>query len=111
MTELLESGYLSTDDPVVAACFLGRMVYWDETLEDEWDYRLEAVAKERCDVFADGDPDFITYPILIPAKVVAEKMDEDPLVWFVIVDRLPGQAITDGSRTIDTWLRSHAQGE
>lgn len=68
MTRLLETGYMETDDPVVAACFLGGTEVMVEELEDIVVRRKlfgVAIISVRCDAV-------YPYPILIPADTVAE---------------------------------------
>ena len=98
MTKLRDDGYLETDDPVVAACFIEKVVDVcfekdsDEMSSPEvyWEpLKLYAVAK-HCVYISDFDKG--SYPILIPAKTVAE-----------VCDAVPGQRRTLIVLSIDNW--------
>lgn len=67
MTKLLDSGYLETDDPVVAALFLDEDVLGFDDERQEWLIYLIEVGKDH--LFAEDK--YIEYPIRIPAKTVA----------------------------------------
>jgi len=88
MTTLKDDGYLETDSPVVAACFIGEKVtvLHHSILDDECrpsrydedtdDYIEEDLTDTLASVCSDGVwvgvETYADYPILIPAKTVAE---------------------------------------
>lgn len=66
MTRLLDTGYLETDDPVVAACFIGH------DIRSGW--VLHTITLDLTDLWSESEQARLAtaYPILIPAAVVAE---------------------------------------
>ncbi len=103
MTKLRDDGCLETDEPVAAACFLGRSV----KCAPSSDLTLEAVfsdgwqSDERAWDIGDNAYD---YPILIPAKTVAEVWDDDLRVGSVLCEY--GDF---GRERLTAWLRTHTK--
>ena len=106
MTKLLDSGYLETDDPVVAVCFLEREAPRD-TLYSVSDNHCEIIAPEGGE---DGDLTVQNqaYPILVPASTVAEVVDARRYLgghikeWGIIEMYVGRDSLTE-------WLRKHTQ--
>ncbi len=99
MTTLRDDGLLETDDPVVAACFLGQRIDSGYVLcvirNNGWgSWSGEEQARE-------AGP----YPILIPAKTVAEVWDDDLRVGSVLCEY--GEDY--GRMNLTDWLRTHTQ--
>ncbi len=99
-TKLCDGGFMETDDPVVAVCFLERYVssprYLGETV-------LLAVNRLQVQLQYSGEQSgWFLYPIRIPAATVAE-------VWR------GGNAVATGALacstgdSIDEWLRQHTK--
>ena len=101
MTKLRDDGFLETSDPVVKACFLEKGVY----IQDNGPFTLKDVNAE-------------VYPILIPARTVAE------VCGFQVAGN--GMHFFEGQdETLNTllvwfgkprpelylWLRKHGGGE
>ena len=106
MTQLLDSGYLETDDCVVAACFIGksaRFVSWDRKTLSQGLYLIELVTVKGWNSH--------DYPILVPASTVAEvecgRSGIEPH-WLLLCHSVD---VTGSQRTLIQWLRKHTQGE
>ena len=111
MTTLRDDGYLSTDDPVVAACFLGRDVKSEALTVPDGTYR-RAPNGEWWGITLDGVySDFAiwmcgpySYPILIPAATVAEVAlpDVNYRLYQLITYSVPEQRL-------DNWIHQHTE--
>lgn len=111
MTKLRDDGYLETDDPVVAACFIGKETHSDHMLghigqQIMWLFELCAPAKSQ--VLGEDDCWYL-YPILIPAKTVAEVATDEEgdesnaaVVIGLYQDPIDNLYLAD-------WLRKHAK--
>ena len=132
MTRLLDTGFLETNDPVVAACFLKRAISarsLDEMNDDLtmpkyadwWDCILNEVGPEHvCWMYEEGSPTtpMGPYPILIPASVVAEVVGykagnrttvDNVCTSNAIASYLALGSIHDGAAMIVDWLTEHTE--
>ena len=100
---LRDDGYLETDDPVVAACFLGKeakFIMWDTREPSSELYRINAIMPNGWNNHG--------WPIRIPAATVAEvcEYSDGHVVgyWFELIlhARMGGQILAD-------WLRTHTE--
>ncbi len=104
MTKLRDDGYLETDDPVVAACFLGQEVGFDEPNKEA---QLDAIPFDEPFLgctnkhYIEGDT------ILIPAATVDEVLREDPKLLYTIVAPLEGPSVSDKAHACLQWLHVH----
>ncbi len=108
MTQLLDSGYLETDDCVVAAPFIGKVVFYQHE-DGEWIPRELAAPAEK-GVFSIGGS-WYPYPIRIPASAVAEVECGNSGIephWLLLCHSVD---VTGSQRTLIQWLRKHTQGE
>ena len=127
MTRLLDTGFLETNDPVVAACFLKRAISarsLDEMNDDLtmpkyadwWDCILNEVGPEHvCWMYEEGSPTtpMGPYPILIPASVVAEvcgfgRTDEEEVPDSEVVVRQILHILAHPP-TLGYWLTEHTE--
>ena len=126
MTKLRKDGKLETDDPVVSSCFLEKQVTVlhnsipeeecrplhydvdiDKFTEEDLTGRLLSVCSEGVWVV---EQTYADYPILVPAKTVKLRVNEDSLVWLVIVGTIEDdETIVGGDRFLGDWLRTHVQ--
>ena len=108
MTTLLDTGYLETDDPVVAACFLEKMVWVEDPDGEQVERCLFTLS--RCEVCSDYD---YPYPIRIPASTVAEVWGDQPglrLRHGVILAALDESSHDDDiHETLLHWIDQHTQ--
>ena len=101
MTRLNDDGYLETDDPVVAACFLGQ-----EGLIEGLDDFLDSVGTLTigfCD--SEGNESTTDYPIRIPAATVAEVWDKASSIVIGVLYRVSVDSHVD----LLEWLRTHTE--
>ncbi len=106
MTKLRDDGCLETDDPVVAACFLGRRGVIVRTEGgSRMPARLDSVAADQ--TYSHGIPS--PYPIRIPAATVAEVECGNSGIephWLLLCHSVD---VTGSQRTLIQWLRKHTQ--
>lgn len=97
MTTLRDDGYLETDDPVVAACFIGRQIYrgYHETLKSVTETGVGSIDRA-------WNYTSCAYPILIPAKTVAEVYDGRVAIMLRVLLNLT-------EREMRRWLAPHAK--
>lgn len=98
MINLRDDGHLETDEPVAAACFLGRSI-------GDWAHPITSVTEWGCT----NDDDGLEYPILIPAKTVDSAVREEPRRFLVIAAFVEGQTLADRGVALTGWLRKHTQ--
>jgi len=105
VTKLRDNGFLETDDPVVAACFLGqnaRFIFFDTK---EISQGLYGVLTIRSDGWNNHD-----YPILIPASVVAEAVNlNGPISPPTFAAKVVEFATRVGLPELYPWLRKHTK--
>lgn len=107
MTRLRDDGYLETDDPVVASCFLEQAVC--QGSPSAYTYLLSAVSADTWSEMEWG------YPILIPAATVAEvikERSESPVFWDVLMWAVMDTEARESEEAPDMnslyrWLRTH----
>lgn len=102
MTKLRDDGYLETDDPVVAACFLGKTVFSERK---EQCFELEEVSKAQ--PYGHFIKPVIAYPILIPARTVAEVYDSGDTFTHAVLGSIG--MYEHPTMTLDDWLRTHTE--
>ena len=106
MTKLRDDGYLSTDSPVVAACFIDREFRWNASTR--FDDEASKIGDEIYGVTSgyvipygkEWPHGMFTYPTLIPADVVAEVWVKRDLEWVTLLFATSLNEMTD-------WLRKH----
>jgi len=110
MTTLRGDGYLETDDPVVAACFLGFPVYYCDT--NTGPETLNQISKDAHGICYDNWDGFMwaSRSILIHAKVVAEVVNAFEIKswdqirrWNIIAEAM--EIACTG--TLLSWLKEH----
>lgn len=111
MTRLLDTGMLETDDPVVAACFLDKLVFKRNFAGKP--YALSALVIRGKDTGYPSD-----WPILITARVVAEVCsfrrnattteDFSDVFWHIAI-ALDVDNDDDGEGVLYDWLRKHVK--
>jgi len=109
MTTLKDDGYLETDDPVVAVCFLDEKIRFERDHTDSL-VELVGVSKDRVDVYPPAGlaVDEREYPILIPAKTVAEVWkDADPVKLSALAAATSGRC--DNPFPMFDWLTTHTK--
>ena len=103
MTTLRDDGYLETDDPVVAACFMGRDICGMSCNSDRQEaYDIETFYLRSVDTSGGCSVNGIyCYPLLIPASTVAE-------VWGLISAAF---LLLCGIESIAmfNWIRKHTE--
>ena len=105
MTTLRDDGYLETDDPVVAACFLGKTVRIT-TLGGWTESKMWRINRRYVDLVACENA---SYPIRIPASTVAEVECHNigtEAHWLMLCHSVDP---TGSQRTLIAWLRQHTQ--
>lgn len=115
MTTLRDDGYLETDDPVVAACFLGKAVIGLDGAE-QVQFTLRQITR-----YAGIDQTAMTkrataylYPIRIPAATVAEvanpKTPSGYIVYLILLWKSQGTgSATHSKDPLSDWLRTHTE--
>ena len=108
MTKLRDDGFMETDDPVVAACFLDKE-FPDGSMVVGLDIEGVQWFDENTQTFSNH-----AFPILIPAKTVAEVIADavhGSLTWFVIVATIPvaDGTMAGGDWVLKTWTRTHTK--
>lgn len=81
MTKLTDQGYLETDDPVVAACFLEHDVVGIDAIDPDATGQLQEIAhySGKTEFLVAHNRDYLAgcSKLLIPASVVAEAWSRD----------------------------------
>jgi hypothetical protein len=114
MTKPRDDGYLETDDPLVAACFIGKAVRFqvepnpdDQPVwGDGWlhvvsDYVPGFCGQDKYGLETGGDT------ILIPASVVAEVFFASELAMKVIVMAIDNEDTLLPTYEVVRWLLQH----
>lgn len=105
MTKLRNDGYLETDDPVVAACFLRKNIEADNVHHipgagylNEVHSTAVVVGWTRC-----------LYPILIPAQTVAEMCYDDDGVSETREFSIVAMYLDYPNPELDDWISEHTE--
>ena len=98
MTKLRDDGYLETDDPVVAACFLG--------YEAKTGYSLTTVRSDGWDSWSEAEQARYgsAYPIRIPAETFKSVWRSDDAIREFLYQRIRARSID-----VLDWFRTHTQ--
>lgn len=100
MTTLRDDGYLETDDPVVAACFLGRTIHLPSGAQVVTAVNARRVATPTCAV---------EYPVLVPASAVSQVWNSPQNAFVRMVVAWSHPADFDGC-DLGRWLGAHTGG-
>ncbi len=108
MTTLRDDGYLETDDPVVAVCFLGKeakFIMWDTREVSSELYRINAIMPNGWNNHG--------WPLLVPAATVAEVCRLTKVGEFEVWQHqskawtLVANGVDSGK--LASWLRKHTE--
>ena len=102
-TRLLDSGYLETDDPVVAACFLGKG-FFPTLFNGKRSFGIMTLLLVSPDGVLPGVD--VKFPYFIPAATVAEVYGQGMTAPAVGLQEVVLFQATHGLRA---WLRQHTE--